>query len=296
MTAERPSARPVDVRCGRAAKILPALALVSGVASGIALPASPVQGPEASLLVSGGLLVDGTGTPARRADVRVVGDAIVEVAERIEPRAGDRIVEASGLVVAPGFLDMHSHASRGLESHPEAESQIRQGITTVIVGQDGSSDLPVSAFLDRIDRLRPAIDVATAVGAGTVRGLVLGSDFRRAATPGEITVMEALVDRAMRDGAVGLSSGLEYDPGFYATADELVALARVAARHGGYYASHVRDEEHEAFASWREAIEVGVALACRCRSRTSSSESGRCGGARPKGCGSSRPPRATACG
>lgn len=217
----------------------------------------PAAQPPVSVLITGGTVLDGTGAPGRPAAVRIQGDTIVEVSSDLAPRPGERIIDASGLVVAPGFIDLHSHAARSLDRLPDAESQIRQGITTAIVGQDGSSELPIAAFLESIDRLQPGINVATSVGAGTVRGIVLGGDYRRAATPAEIEVMKALVDRAMKDGALGLSSGLEYDPGFYAAPDELVALASVVARYGGYYSSHVRDEEHEVFAAWREAIDVG---------------------------------------
>ncbi len=216
------------------------------------------QPPSASsLLIINGAVIDGSGSPARRAAVRIAGDAIAEIGDWLDARPGERVIDAAGLVVAPGFIDLHSHAGRQLGARPDAESQVRQGITTTIVGQDGDSDLPVAEFYESIDRLHPAINVATSVGAGTVRGVVMGGDFRRAATPAEIEVMKALVDRAMKDGALGLSSGLEYDPGFYATPDEMAALASVVARYGGFYSSHVRDEEHEAFAAWREAIEVG---------------------------------------
>jgi N-acyl-D-amino-acid deacylase len=209
------------------------------------------------VLVRNARLVDGTGAPVRDADVRVAGDSIVEIGTALESRPGERVIDAGGRVIAPGFIDMHSHASDGIDDHPEAASQLRQGITTTLVGQDGASDLPVSGFLDEIERVRPAINFATSVGHGSVRRVVMGSDFARAATPAEIAIMEALVDRGMRDGAAGLSSGLEYDPGFYATLDELVALARVVARHGGLYSSHVRDEENEFAKAWGEAIEVG---------------------------------------
>jgi N-acyl-D-amino-acid deacylase len=232
------------------------LAVASCAATLRAVP-QPTQSPGGALLIVNGTLVDGTGAPPRRADVRVANGAIVAVAPSLTPAAGDTVIDAAGLVVAPGFIDLHSHASRGLDERPDAESQIRQGITTVIVGQDGSSELPVDTFLERVARLRPALNVATLVGAGTVRRLVMGGDFRRAATPREIETMQVLVARAMRDGALGLSSGLEYDPGFFATPDELVALASVAAEHGGFYASHVRDEEHEVFGAWREALDVG---------------------------------------
>ncbi len=212
---------------------------------------------QSSILIVNGAVIDGTGTPARRAAVRVEGDTIAQIADRLDPRPGERVIDASGLVVSPGFIDMHSHAGRALERQPGAESQVRQGITTTIVGQDGSSDLPIADFFESIAQWKPAINVATSVGAGTVRSVVLGGDFKRAATPAEIEVMQALVDRAMQDGAIGLSSGLEYDPGFYAAPGEMAALASVVARYGGFYSSHVRDEEHEAFNAWREAIDVG---------------------------------------
>jgi N-acyl-D-amino-acid deacylase len=222
--------------------------------AGTAIAAQPAP---AGLLIRNGVLVDGSGGPERTLDVRVAGDLIVEVGASLTPRAGERVIDAAGRVVAPGFIDTHSHADRGLDEMPDAASQVRQGITTAVVGQDGGGDLPISEFLDGIDRLKPSINYATAVGHGTVRGLVMGADFKRAATPAEIETMKALVARGMKDGALGLSSGLEYDPGFYAKPEELVELAKVAATHGGYYTSHVRDEENEVFAAWSEAIDVG---------------------------------------
>jgi N-acyl-D-amino-acid deacylase len=227
--------------------------LLACALAGIALDA---QTPPAGLLIRNGTVIDGTGGPERIADVRIAGDTIVEVGPSLAPR-GEREIDASGLIVSPGFIDTHSHADRGLEDMPDTASQVRQGITTTVVGQDGGSDLPTSDFLDGIDRLKPSINYATTVGHGTVRGLVMGADFKRAATAAEIETMKTLVERAMKDGALGLSSGLEYDPGFYAKPDELVALASVAAKYGGYYTSHVRDEENEVFAAWSEAIDVG---------------------------------------
>jgi N-acyl-D-amino-acid deacylase len=210
----------------------------------------------AGILISNGLVVDGTGAPGRVADVRIRGDVIVEVAPGLRA-AGEQVIEAGGLVVAPGFIDMHSHADGGLAEAPEAASQVRQGITTALVGQDGGSALPVAELVEQMARVPAAINVATSVGHGTVRRVVMGADFKRAATAVEITVMQALVDRAMKDGAVGLSSGLEYDPGFYATVEELAALASAIKPYRGVYSSHVRDEENDVFAAWHEAIEVG---------------------------------------
>ena len=214
------------------------------------------QQPRA-LLIRNGRLVDGTGSPARRADVRVAGDVIVEVGPSLTAKGDERVIDAGGRVVAPGFIDMHSHADGGIDESPDAASQLRQGITTALVGQDGGGDLPVADLADRIARVKPAINLATSVGHGTVRRLVLGDDFKRAATPAEIQTMKALVERGMKDGAVGLSSGLEYDPGFYATTDELVALASAIKPYGGFYSSHVRDEENEYLAAWKEAVDVG---------------------------------------
>ena len=209
------------------------------------------------ILIQHAQLIDGTGAPARRADVRVAGDAIVAVADSLSPQSGERVIDAAGKVVAPGFIDMHSHADRGLDEMPDASTQVLQGITTAVVGQDGGSELPIADFFERLARLRPAINYATAVGHGTVRKAVMGGDYKRAATAAEIETMKALVDRGMQDGAIGLSSGLEYDPGFYSKTDELVALGAVVAKYGGYYMSHVRNENEGAFASWREAIEIG---------------------------------------
>lgn len=213
--------------------------------------------PPSGLLIKNGHVVDGTGAPGRAADVRVRGDAIVEVGPGLAPATGERVIDASGLVVTPGFIDMHSHADGGLDESPDAASQVRQGITTSLVGQDGGSAMPVAELFERMARVPATINVATSVGHGTVRRLAMGEDFKRAATPAEIEVMKALVERGMKDGAVGLSSGLEYDPGFYGTLDELAALASVIRPYGGVYSSHVRDEENEVFAAWQEAIDVG---------------------------------------
>src|SRR5262245_37196071 len=213
--------------------------------------------PTGTLLIRHGRVIDGSGGPARQADVRVSGDTIVEIAPQLTPNQGEQVVDATDRVVAPGFVDVHSHADGGLVDHPDAVSQVQQGITTTLVGQDGGGDLPVSDFFERMEAARPAINIATSVGHGTVRSLVLGADFKREATDGEIAVMRALVERAMKDGAVGLSSGLEYDPGFYAKPGELVTLASAISHYGGIYSSHVRDEESEVIAAWREAIDVG---------------------------------------
>ena len=213
--------------------------------------------PSTRLLIRGGLLVDGSGEPGRVADLRIVGDQIVEVATRLRPRPGETILEAKGLVVAPGFIDIHNHSERGLAEDPTARSQILQGITTLAVGPDGNSPWPVAQYLSWAQEKRVAPNLLAFVGHATVRREVMGDDFRRPATPQEITRMAQLVEQGMREGAVGLSSGLEYDTGNPATTEEVITLARAAARFRGIYMSHVRDEADAVMDAFREAVRIG---------------------------------------
>lgn len=213
------------------------------------------QSPD-RFLISGGSLIDGTGAPARMADLRVAGDRILEIG-RLTPQPGERVIDARGMVVAPGFIDIHNHSERGFASDPEARSQILQGITTLAVGPDGGSPWPIGDYLHWCRDQRLATNVLAFIGHATVRRQVLGEDFRRQATPGEIERMISLVEQGMKEGAIGLSSGLEYDVGNPATTEEVIALARVAGRYRGIYMSHVRDEADQAMDAFREAIRIG---------------------------------------
>ncbi len=207
------------------------------------------------VLIRNGTLVDGTGAKGRKADVYVVGDTIAAVGQNLATDA-DVILDARDRVVAPGFIDTHSHADGGLLESPDAETQIRQGITTAIVGQDGGSRFPLAEWLGQVESKRVALNVASFVGHGTVRGKVLGDDYKRKATADEVGRMRELVAAEMKAGAVGLSTGLEYEPGLYAGTGEIVALAQVAGAFRGIYISHVRDEEEDAIASFREVIRI----------------------------------------
>ncbi len=209
-----------------------------------------------SWTIRGAQIADGTGSPLRRADVRFTGDTIVEVGD-ITPRPEDRVVDARGLVVAPGVIDAHNHSTDGLDTDPEAITQVAQGITTLVVGQDGSSPYPLSSYLERRRASPSTVNVAALVGHATIRRQVMGDDFRRIATAKEIATMEALLEQEMKSGALGLSSGLEYEVGSYASTEEVVAMARVAARHGGFYISHIRDEADQSMDAIREAIAIG---------------------------------------
>ena len=233
----------------------PALVLSAAVAVW-ATPAVGRGQDAGSFLIVGARVVDGTGAEPRAANVRVTGGRISAVGH-LSPRKGEAIIDGSGRVIAPGFIDVHNHSTRGVESDPLAESQVSQGITTLLVGQDGSSPIPIAAYLDERRKNPAAVNVATCVGHAAVRSRVMGDDYKRAARPDEVTRMEALVDQAFKDGALCLSSGLEYEVGGYGTTDEIVALARVAARHHGFYISHIRDEADKALESMRELIAIG---------------------------------------
>jgi N-acyl-D-amino-acid deacylase len=213
------------------------------------LPARPV-------LIRGAFVVDGSGAPGRVADVRLAGTTIRQVG-RLRASSRDSVVDARGLVLAPGFIDTHSHHDEGLDSERTALAAVSQGITTIVVGQDGWSNFPLADWFGRLERRPAAVNVASYVGHGRLRAAILGDDFKRQATPAEVRHMSALLDGEMAAGALGLSSGLEYDPGIYSSTDELVALARIAARHGGRYISHVRSEDRHFWAAVDELIAIG---------------------------------------
>ncbi len=207
------------------------------------------------LLITGGMVIDGTGGKARRADVRIVGDRIAQVG-KLKPRKGERVIDAANMIVAPGFIDTHSHVDGELLTRPDAETHIRQGITTSIVGQDGGSHLPLKDYFAQLEAKHVALNIASFAGHGTIRGEATGKDYKRVVTPVELDKMRELTAQEMQAGALGLSSGLEYDPGFYSTTDELVACAEVAGRYGGLYISHVRDEGNQAIESFEELITI----------------------------------------
>jgi N-acyl-D-amino-acid deacylase len=217
-------------------------------------PLPPGEGVT-SILISGAQVADGTGKPLEKADVRIQGDTIKEVG-RLKPRPGERVVAGKGLVLAPGFIDPHNHSAGGLVKDPAAQTQVSQGITTLVLGPDGDSPWPIAEYLQARREAPAAVNVMTMVGHETVRSLVLGKDYKREATAEEIAAMAALVELAMRQGALGVSSGLEYDVGSYGSTDELVALCKAAAKHGGFYMTHIRDEADKSFEAFAEAIAI----------------------------------------
>jgi N-acyl-D-amino-acid deacylase len=208
-------------------------------------------------LIRGATLIDGTGAPGRMASVRIRGDRIIEVGA-LAALPGEDVVDAAGLVLAPGFIDTHSHAGRELFDLPDALGAVSQGITTVVEGQDGSSPYPLHDFFVRLERAPAAVNVASFAGHGTIRRRVMGDDFRRHATPAEIERMQSLLRTELAAGALGLSTGLEYDPGIYSATEEVIALARDAAAVGGRYFSHVRSEDRAFWPAVEELIRIGL--------------------------------------
>ena len=230
-----------------------ALVIIAAVLCGI--PGPPAA--TAEVLVQQARVVDGTGVPAVVADVRIRGDRIIEVAPRLAPRPGEQVRDARGLVLAPGFIDVHSHADRGLLTDPDATTQTRQGITTMLVGQDGESAYPLLDWFARLDAVPLGINVATMVGHATLRAQVMGRGLFRAARSEELAEMKAILATELAAGAFGLSTGLEYEQAHFSTTDEVIELAKVAGAAGGIYISHVRDEGPRVFEAFDELLRIG---------------------------------------
>lgn len=229
------------------------------------------------IVLRGGNVFDGTGAPSRQLDVGILDGRIAAIDASIAD-SGATEIDARGLAVSPGFIDIHSHGDGSLFSDPRVPSVVRQGITTIVVGQDGTSRSAsaegsrgessrarvenVAALLTSFTRARPAVNVATMIGLGAVRGAVVGGSDRRA-TADELQVMVRMVEQAVAQGACGASSGLEYTPGAFANTEELIALCRPLASRGLCYATHMRNEDDRVMESIDESIAVAKGAACR---------------------------------
>ena len=209
-----------------------------------------------STVIINARVADGTGKPLRKANVRIEGDHIVQVGN-FKPNENDRVIDAKNLVLAPGFIDIHNHSTDGLQIDPLAETQIAQGITSIVVGADGDSPWPILPWLDAMRKNPAAVNVAVMAGHATIREQVMGKDFKRVATSEEMKRMAGLTQQAMHEGAIGLSSGLEYEVGSYSNTDELVLVAAASARDGGFYMTHIRDEGNKSFEALNEEIAIG---------------------------------------
>ena len=252
--------------------------VITSAASLIGLRAAPGyltrQGAH-DLVIRGGTLIDGSGEPGREVDIAIAAGKIAAIEPRISAR-GTEEIDARGLVVAPGFVDLHSHGDGGMREDPRMESLVRQGITTIVVGQDGSSRatartgpgsqpadsaVTFTGLLAGIDVLRPAVNVMSMIGLGSVRSRIVGANDRPA-TPDELRTMVAMVESALAEGACGASSGLEYTPGAFASTDELIALCKPLAARRLPYATHMRNEDDRLLDSIDESIAVARGAGC----------------------------------
>ena len=208
------------------------------------------------LIIRGGKVVDGSGNPWYHADIAIKNDRIAEIGQ-LSNHEAKRVIDAHGLVVAPGFIDPHTHALRGIFEVPNAESALLQGVTTLTEGNDGSSPYPIDRHYADIDNLRISPNWAVFVGQGTIRQRVIGFGLRKA-TPDEMERMKQMVRDAMEQGALGISTGLFYVPGSFTSTEEVIELSKVAAEYNGIYISHIREEAAQLIDSVQETIRIGA--------------------------------------
>jgi N-acyl-D-amino-acid deacylase len=235
---------------------------VAALSCSVAVGATSTQTPQPiyDVVITGGRVVDGSGTPARRADVAIAKGKIVVVGD-VPRGTAIETIDATGMIVAPGFIDVHTHADDITES-PRAENFVRMGVTTIVAGNCGGSALDIGEALKKVADLGASVNFATLIGHNTVRSAVMGRAGRDP-TIGELKKMKTLVWKGMADGAVGFSTGLQYVPGTYSRLAELIELALVAGNEGGIYATHMRNEGTELEAAVEEAIRIGRSSGAR---------------------------------
>jgi N-acyl-D-amino-acid deacylase len=217
----------------------------------------PIMGSsqDCDLLIINGKIIDGTGNSWYYGSVAVKDGKIVKTGRDVNLPA-KKTIDAKGLIIAPGFIDVHTHLEEDETKDPEAKNFIYDGVTTCITGNCGSSNTDIGKYLHWVDSLKLSINVATLVGHNDIRKAVMGR-ANRDATADEMKQMETIVDKAMKDGAVGLSTGLIYIPGTYTKTPEIVELAKIAAKYNGVYASHMRDEGDSVTQAIEEALTIG---------------------------------------
>ncbi|GAC1438369.1 MAG: amidohydrolase family protein [Sediminibacterium sp.] len=214
-----------------------------------------MQAQSADILIKNGRIIDGTGNPWYYGDVAVKDGKILKTGRLAQWQAA-KIIDATGLVVAPGFIDVHTHIEGDEKKNPQASNFIYDGVTTVVTGNCGLSEVNIGRYFSMLDSLKTAINVASLIGHNDIRKAVMG-DANRDPGEAEMKQMEAIVEQAMKDGAVGLSTGLIYIPGTYSKTQEVVRLAKVAARYHGVYATHMRDEGDGVVQAIEEALHIG---------------------------------------
>ncbi|MEO1995779.1 MAG: amidohydrolase family protein, partial [Planctomycetaceae bacterium] len=217
--------------------------------------ADPRVAARSDILILNGTLIDGTGAPARQVDIAIRGGRIQRVGQ-LKHAPAQVALDASGLIVCPGFIDLHSHADRGILEHRAAENYVRQGVTTLLCGNCGSSPVDVGKFFEQVDAGGTGPNIALLIGHGSLREQVMGRANRRPTTA-ELGRMKNMVRQAMQAGAAGLSTSLRYGPGAYAEMDEIAALTEEIAPYQGFYATHMRDEGTRILEAIEEALLIG---------------------------------------
>lgn len=230
--------------------------LLLGLGLALAAPAQPVY----DTVIRNGWIIDGTGNPGYKGEIGITDGRVAKIGFHLGE--GKQTIDAGGKVVAPGFIDVHTHAEN-VVSVPLAENFVRMGVTTIVIGNCGGSESNISAFLNGLERKPVSVNVATLVGHNTVRRAAMGGNFDRVPSGEEAKKMAASVDQAMKDGAVGLSTGLIYQPGIYSETSEIVDLAKVVAQYDGIYATHMRSEGTNIMAAVEEMCRVGIESGCR---------------------------------
>ncbi|HCM77259.1 MAG TPA: aminoacylase [Cytophagales bacterium] len=208
------------------------------------------------VIIRNALVVDGSGAVGYQADVGINADTIAIIGD-LSKAVSTHVIDASGLVLAPGFIDTHSHHDRGMFDNADMIALTSQGVTTMIVGQDGGSHVPLSNFLNQLDSMPVAINVGSYTGHNSLRRIVLGEKYQRQSTQEEVDQMIALLKKDLETGSLGLSTGLEYDPGIYSNKEEVVELAKTLVPYKGRYISHMRSEDRYFWKALQEIINIG---------------------------------------
>ena len=216
-----------------------------------------IHAQEADIIIKNGKLIDGTGNQWQYKDIAISKNKIIAIGQLKNWKA-TKTIDAMGLIVAPGFIDVHGHVEGGETRNPMAGNFIYDGVTTVITGNCGGSADNLNTYFNTIDSIGTSINIASLMGHNNIRKQVMGTANRNA-TEEELVKMEFLAQKAMQDGAVGMSTGLIYIPGTYAPTEEVVRLAKVISANGGVYSSHIRYEEDKVVDAVNEAIEIGRA-------------------------------------
>lgn len=214
------------------------------------------QEMQPDIVIINGKIIDGTGNNWYYGNIAIRDGKILKIGRDVQAGQAKRVIDARGLIVAPGFIDVHTHLEGDEARNPEAANFILDGVTTCVTGNCGSSNTDIGKYLHWIDSLKLSINVATLIGHNDIRKAVMGR-ANRDASPAEMKQMESIVEKAMKDGAVGMSTGLIYIPGTYTKTPEIVALAKIAAAYKGVYSSHMRDEGDSVTQAIAEALTIG---------------------------------------